>query len=115
VQAVPPEGEPVSVASERARRHRAGQIAALGKTNPFQALREEVKEEAERVRARLHGRLLDTGIMASDLQRQADYDRGYVDGMNYATVSVITRAERALEREQPPEEEPQKDRWAHGQ
>jgi hypothetical protein len=101
--------------SERALRHSAQQLVDLLKFPGFHFLQGEVEKKAERMKTALTTRLMGGEEMLS-LQRQADYDRGFVAGMRYVAIEVPSGATRTLERlEQGQETEPEpKDGWSYG-
>lgn len=92
---------------------RADALAKLPLNEAFQILTEEMELERLRQERTLTALAMAEEASASDIQRQADYNRGFRDGMRYAVISVPQGAARKLERldASEPEEEVD-DRWA---
>jgi hypothetical protein len=104
------------ITDQRALRHRAQQLASLGQLPAFQVLRNEMEKQMDRLRDRLHAVLLSEDLPVAAMQRQADYNRGYADGMRYIAIAVIAGAMRKLEQpEVGPETEGEEDYWSYGQ
>jgi hypothetical protein len=72
--------EPVD--PERVLLHAAETISRLGRLEEFEFLRHEIVEKQDRMRQALAARVMG-GESIEALQRQVDYDRGFVDGMMY--------------------------------
>jgi hypothetical protein len=81
------------VDSERALLHAAETIARLGNLSEFEFLHHEVEEKQERMKAALSSRMM-SGESVATLQRQVDYDRGFVDGMLYPFKVVRGAADK---------------------
>jgi len=75
---------------ERVLLHAAETISRLGNLDEFEFLRREVEMKQERMKTTLSGRIM-SGESIESLQRQVDYDRGFVDGMLYP-FSVVRNA-----------------------
>jgi hypothetical protein len=103
-----PDGE-----SARAIRHRAELLATLPKVEAFAALTQECERKERRMTEALMQRLL-SGESLDVLQRQIDYDRGWIDAMRYITHAIPAGAERMLERQTQSlnESEPEEDFWS---
>jgi hypothetical protein len=101
----------VTEESERVLRQRAEQIANLARLPAFNVLIEET--EKRRIRDRqLLSRMLDADTPAVALQRQADYNRGFSEGMRYVTIQMPDGAARRLERAEMKEPESEEvDYW----
>jgi hypothetical protein len=94
----------VSQPSERGLRQRAEQITQIARLPGFDVLTEEADKRRERDRVALL-RLLDSDMKADALQRQADYFRGFSEGMRYVTTSMPLGAARRLQRSETQEPE----------
>ena len=85
----------------------------LPRIEGFQFLTEEMELKRQRKAKTLMARVMADEVSGEALQRQADYDRGFVDGMRYAVVEVPKGADRRLARQDATEpEEEVDDRWA---
>jgi hypothetical protein len=73
---------------------RGGALAALSQHPSWPELEDEVKRKEERLRKHILSRFLSTEAVD---QRQVDYLRGFINGMNWL-VAVPTSAEDTLER-----------------
>jgi len=100
--------------TERTLRHRAEMIVRLLSIDGFDVLVEEMEKKRLRMERALMGRVMAEGMSGEALQRQADYDRGFVAGMRYAVIAVPEDAVRVVQRgERPAEmEEEAEDIWA---
>lgn len=105
--------EPAERAKERALRRTAEQLATLAKVGSFQYLVKELEKKAEQMKATLVA-LMMNGEDFKRLQRQSDYERGYIDGMKYVSA-VVAGAENKLRQLDQGEEpdEPEEDRWSY--
>jgi hypothetical protein len=98
---------------QRALRREAEQLASLGKVGSFLLLMEKAEGRRRRDREFLFG-LVNSDTQATVLQRQADYQRGFSDGMLYLE-RVVSGAERRLEAgELEDREEEVRDIWNYG-
>jgi len=94
------------VPDDRTLRRRAEQLSTLDASPGFVFMNEEIDKKAAKMRDALAARLI-AGEEVAQLQRQADYDRGFVDGMCYprevvkGAVNTMRRLDQQLA--EPPE------------
>lgn len=103
--------------SEKALRHRAELLSSLPRAEAFQALADESRRKEQRMIESLMQRLLH-GESLDSMQRQIDYDRGFIDGMKYLASAVPAGAESRLQRSDLASyeaEQPEEDYWNYGQ
>jgi hypothetical protein len=100
--------------TQRAFLRRADALSKLPLIPGFKMLVEEMENKRQRMQRTLMSRVMAEGMTGDAIQRQADYDRGFVDGMRYAVVEVPHGAEIRLARQDAsePEEEEVEDLWA---
>jgi len=98
---------------ERSVRRRADLIATLPRVEGFQILTEEMEYKRLRMEKTLMARVMADDMSGEALQRQADYDRGFVAGMRYAVLDVPQSAARKVASGDLHEDEPGEveDRW----
>lgn len=102
-----------TTATERTVRLRAEALALLPNVESFQILTEECERQRQRMERTLIARVMAEGMSGDAIQRQADYNRGYVDGMRYAVIKAPEAAIRMLQRDEIREvDEEVEDRWA---
>ena len=100
-------------ATERSARLRAEALALLPNVESFQVLTEECERQRRRMERTLIARVMAEGMSGDAIQRQADYNRGYVDGMRYAVIKAPEAAIRMLQHNEIREiDEEVEDRWA---
>jgi hypothetical protein len=108
-----PQPDVVQIDPQRQLRRIAEHLASLGKLPAFEYLIAETARKGERMKAALVAQMMN-GMDFSPLQRQADYDRGFIEGMKYIEA-VVTGAQNTLAKLDQGEEpdEPDVDRWSH--
>lgn len=105
--------EPDAPPSPRALRHRAERLVTLARLDTFGLLAEEAAKKEDRMREDLVSRLHDPEADIEMLKKQAEYNRGFSDGMRYVTEGVPGGAAKVLaQRESEEEVETVVDRWA---
>lgn len=106
----------MSEESRRKLRHRAEQLALLAGVEAFKTLVAETERKSERMIEVFTKRLL-SGESLESMQRQIDYDRGFMDGMRCAVKEIPSGAARTLQRlDQGVEDpEPEQDFWSYEQ
>lgn len=98
--------------SERAYRHRTELVASLRGIEAFSMLGKVAQKKEEGIRKFWTARI-ERGEDLVALQRQFDYDRGWIDAMKYLTELVPAGAARTLatlDRGEEPDE-PEEDYW----
>jgi hypothetical protein len=100
--------------TQRAFLRRADALSKLPLIEGFRFLVEEMESKRRRMERTLLSRVMADGMSGEGIQRQADYDRGFVDGMRYAVVDVPHGAEVRLAKQDAsePDEEEVEDLWA---
>jgi hypothetical protein len=104
---------------ERLLHQRASLLASLLKLEAFKVLAEATTRERERQGREFVALAMNPDISATDLKRQADYNRGYADGMRYVVVNAPEAARRKLEKidrqvaEEEAEAEGSSDNWSY--
>lgn len=83
--------------TEKALRHRAELLASLKRVEAFLFLAGEAEKKGVAMRELVAQRVM-SGEPLDVLQRQTDYDRGFVAGMRYITRDVIEGAERTAKK-----------------
>lgn len=81
---------------ERVLRHAAETISRLANLEEFAFLRSAVEDKQRRMQESLSSRLMG-GEALESLQRQSDYDRGFVQGMLYPFTVVASATQRLVE------------------
>ena len=81
---------------QRVLKHAAETIARLANLEEFAFLRTEVANKQRRMQESLSSRLMGGEALVS-LQRQSDYDRGFVEGMLYPFKVVESAIQRLAE------------------
>jgi hypothetical protein len=85
----------ISPEAQRVLRRAAERLAGLQKHPSFTLLTEKIEEKRVRMRDSLTARLMG-GEPTQLLQRQIDYDRGFIDGALYGKA-IVDNAVRDLE------------------
>lgn len=98
--------------AERRVLHAAETLSRLGHLDEFAFLRAEIEKKRERMADTLASRLMSGEDMVS-LQRQVDYDRGFIHGINYP-FEVVKGAMERLRKSDTENEEPEEetDEWS---
>jgi hypothetical protein len=110
-----PQTEPLEVEKQRVLRRHALLLSALTNTPAFVFLYGEIEKKQVRMSQTLTARLLG-GEALDTLQRQIDYDRGFIDGMLYPR-QVVEAALRTVAGAREEAEEPEEavsDGWSRG-
>lgn len=91
----------VELEKTRILRRHAVLLAALARTPAFTFLFDEVEKKRGRIKAAITSRLMG-GEGMDTLQRQIDYDRGFIDGMAYPrqVVEGAVKTVEGIEREE---------------
>jgi hypothetical protein len=82
---------------ERALRREAEALSSLEKHPGFVALVKVIERKRESMKRTLADRLMNPDETAIDMQRQADYDRGFYAGASYSS-QVVEGARAAMEK-----------------
>lgn len=100
--------------STKALRHRAEQLSLLAGVEAFRVLITETGKKKSRMVEALMQRVL-AGESLESIQRQVDYDRGWIDGMKYAVEGIPSGAARKLQQldQGVDEPEPEQDIWSY--
>ena len=98
-------------AREHELRRNAEKLVPLRRVDAFAFLLTRLERKKERMVESLVQRVLSDGDLTK-LQRQMDYDRGFIDGMNYPERILASAAAMLAQPESEPDDEEVEDLWA---